>query len=1419
MFHHRTTSRLRFAIVCALMALAGPSVREASAATLQQVQSGTAVNSANGIQTITISSIDPTKSFLIFEAASDSNRPVGSTVRGRLASATTIEFERVTNGVAPEPAPINIQWYVATFGSGVKVQRGEVAQSATSINVPITAVASLSQAFVLWSKTPVATDNEWGNDDQVLADLTSTTNLQVRANVLNAAHIVSWQVVEFTNAADINVQRGTITTMTGATTSVTATLSPAVNTARTFVLAGWQSSGSGGDIGSRMLRARLTNATTITIDRSISGSPDDIEEIVWQAVELKDGSTVYGGNASVAAGQSTAIAGLPFFDTRRAVAFGSSQSGAGQNMGRTPYAGDDIIGVGSFTTSLGTAFRSASQAAAGSGALTLTINKPAGTAEFDVMVASIAFRPQTAVITPPAGWTLIRRTDNAATTASSLATYWKAADTTEPASYAWTFDTSTGSNGGILSFVNVDTANPIDVESGATTGNALTHAAPSITTTGTDEMIVSMHAFSSGATWTPPPGMTEAVDVASETVPNCCGEAMEVNYQLQAAAGATGTLTATASGDADVGVTQALALRPATSVNALALTRANTLETADIGWFVVQFNQGPGFKVGSFTKSTGGAPATQVIAHGLGSVPNAIILWTDGQTNSTFTNASYLFGYGMTDGTTSRSIGAASQTAQTATSNSSTRMANKALTLVQWGETVVAEADLSSWDATNFTLRWTTNNATAYVIHYIVIGGADVSAKVVDWTMATATGNRSVTGVGFQPNAVIHAHCTYGFTAALPASIANAGFGLGAMDADGDQWASSFLALDNAATSDTQRDQRTDAAIYSFNNSLAVQKKASWVSMDPDGFTVNFSNATSAAAARVFSLALKGVNVKPGSFNKATGSAPRSQPITGVGFQPGVVLLTSMQDITRAAPVAHSRFGIGASDGTTEGASAMTDQNAVTTTSVRAVDKTSKAFIVADTNNSTIGAEANLTSLDSDGFTLNWTTNNAVATEILYLALAPISVTEARVVSLDAARYDRGVLMQWTTGYEIDNLGFHVYRDIGGVKTRVTSALIGGSGLTLGRGVATSDPHHYAFWDLSGAAADPSAVYWLEDVDLNGATTWHGPVTPFAGGVQMPPVVNSDALGDGTCRAETPGMAPCRSSETRVRFDGGGAAAADFVKPQPRDPVAVQWEIAAGAAVRVGIRRPGWYAVGQPALIAAGLSPTVDPRTLRLYVEGVEQAFSVVGETDGRLDPEDRIEFFATGLDTPSTDTRVYWLVAGSRPGRRLPVSSRAAAAPVSTGPFRQAVQLKERSTYFAALRNGDAENWFGQVISDAEPTLLTVHLAHIDPRVSTPAELELALQGVTVAADADINHRIGVTVNGQAIDDVAFAGQARPVARLNLPAGVLRDGDNEVQLVALGGASDIALVDYVTVSYAHTHQADADQLLFTAEG
>jgi hypothetical protein len=192
----------------------------------------------------------------------------------------------------------------------------------------------------------------------------------------------------------------------------------------------------------------------------------------------------------------------------------------------------------------------------------LTINKPSGTVSGDVMIAAIAVRPETVTIGAPSGWTLIRRSDNPNANANTLAVYRKVAGGAEPASYTWTLSTNTGAVGGILSFTGVNNTTPVDVENGQITANALTHTAPGVTTNFANTMLVTSHAFTSAATWTPPGGMNEGVDVASVAVPNAGGISLEMDYVIQSAAGATGDKTATASANSDVGNAHIVALRP-----------------------------------------------------------------------------------------------------------------------------------------------------------------------------------------------------------------------------------------------------------------------------------------------------------------------------------------------------------------------------------------------------------------------------------------------------------------------------------------------------------------------------------------------------------------------------------------------------------------------------------------------------------------------------------------------------------------------------------------------------------------------------------------------------------------------------------------------------------------------------------------
>src|SRR5436190_7674071 len=412
--------------------------------------------------------------------------------------------------------------------------------------------------------------------------------------------------------------------------------------------------------------------------------------------------------------------------------------------------------------------------------------------------------------------------------------------------------------------------------------------------------------------------------------------------------------------------------------------------------------------------------------------------------------------------------------------------------------------------------------------------------------------------------------------------------------------------------------------------------------------------------------------------------------------------------------------------------------------------------------------------LQADGFTLGLDGQVQQASNTFaYYAWKrtdTVAVTGVRLTSLTATRYDRGVLVDWRTGYEIDNLGFHVSREVNGVKTRVTPALVAGSGLTTGQGTATRGEQHYAVWDLDPQAADPSAVYWLEDFDFNGTSTLNGPVTPVTGGLQaIPEIAPSSALHDlgkylkrrGKVFA-TAGARLEESPKARARIVRAGVV--------PQEIQTQRW-LAAQAAIKIGITQSGWYRVGQPQIVAAGLDPQIDPQTLRLFVDGVEQSMIVNGSLDGRFDASDSIEFYGTGVDTPYTSTRVYWLAAGGRGGQR--VTQRGAAGKTGSAnvaaSFPFTLQQKERSIYFAALRNGDEENWFGAFISD-EPTDVALNVSNI--AAGAAGELEMTLQGVTSTIETAPDHQVAIAVNGIHVGVLSFDGQAKDTQTFPVPAG-----------------------------------------------
>ena len=250
-----------------------------------------------------------------------------------------------------------------------------------------------------------------------------------------------------------------------------------------------------------------------------------------------------------------------------------------------------------------------------------------------------------------------------------------------------------------------------------------------------------------------------------------------------------------------------------------------------------------------------------------------------------------------------------------------------------------------------------------------------------------------------------------------------------------------------------------------------------------------------------------------------------------------------------------------------------------------------------------------------------------------------------------------------------------------------------------------------------------------------------------------------------------------------------------------------QLVLAAAGAVKILVRGTGWVSVGQPTLVAAGLSAGADPASLQLFADGVEQALAVTGNGDNRFTADEAIEFYGVGRDTTWTDVRTYWLVAGSA-GARIAVQAALPAEAPGPVSYADTETVVGRSIYVASVLNGDTSNFFGAAVSTT-PVTTNVSAPNPDPAGLGAAILTVALQGVTATA-----HTVDVTLNGLGLGTCTLSGVQD--AACAFPATGLVPGTNSVTLAARD-ATDYTATESISVSYAHLYVADGDTLAFTA--
>jgi hypothetical protein len=417
--------------------------------------------------------------------------------------------------------------------------------------------------------------------------------------------------------------------------------------------------------------------------------------------------------------------------------------------------------------------------------------------------------------------------------------------------------------------------------------------------------------------------------------------------------------------------------------------------------------------------------------------------------------------------------------------------------------------------------------------------------------------------------------------------------------------------------------------------------------------------------------------------------------------------------------------------------------------------------------------------------------------------------TAVKLKKFTANSFSDGVQLNWESGYEVDNLGYHVYREQNGARSRVTPAVVAGSALTVGPGNHLAAGYSYAWFDRGGNA---NSAYYLEAIDLNGTRQLNGPIySASANNGNAPKRQAALLLNQLADVAGANGQIVTNSWPAAMKR----AARADGLNITPAG-LSTQQSIASGQAIKIQVNRSGWYRVTQPELLAAGLDPGADAQRLQLFADGNEVPIQL-NSNGPQLDSNTTLEFYGVGLDTPTTDTRTYWLIVGDTVGKRIVQKGSKGrdryqdfATNPPVGSFLMKTERREQLIYSSHLLNGDASNIFGAPVL-SEPVKQTLTISNLRQAASLQPQLQVALQGLTAQT-----HEVEVQFNGSVVGTMNFAGSAHPVTKFDLERSLLREGSNEVSLVSRNGSMDISFVDSLQLSYAHSYTADNNALGFS---
>jgi len=280
----------------------------------------------------------------------------------------------------------------------------------------------------------------------------------------------------------------------------------------------------------------------------------------------------------------------------------------------------------------------------------------------------------------------------------------------------------------------------------------------------------------------------------------------------------------------------------------------------------------------------------------------------------------------------------------------------------------------------------------------------------------------------------------------------------------------------------------------------------------------------------------------------------------------------------------------------------------------------------------------------------------------------------------------------------------------------------------------------------------------------------------------------------------------------------------------------VDWYDPTKPYLKMFIDREGIYTVGYGVLDSLGLNPSsIDPRTLKVYNKGVEVPIIVTGESDGRFDPGDGIEFYGDWNRGKTqyfdlrdqyfdlyTDTNVYWLTWGGTPGLRLREKPTSAGLTAEQRFFWDTLHLEKDSLFYRVdaridYRGGE-EGWIWRYFFGGESMEQEIQLSDVVGAADS-CTLRVRLYGTTLDRVSPDHHFV-FRINGRRVGEIFFDNRQEVKPAFRFPGSYLLQGKNRLSIHSMGdtGAQlDQVYLDWIEITFPRSLQAVGNALKFSS--